>query len=109
MIPIFRAKKMDSNEYAIGCMNVWEQNGNLYYSIIEIGIYPSPFNNIHIIDPTTLSISFDDGKSFIKTSDLEVKTCVTYDLVYICEKNRQHRKRQMGTGKIYTIITDKGV
>ena len=108
MTPIYRAKKIDSDEYAVGCLNIWEQNGELYYSIMEIGKYPSPFNNIHMIDQSTLSISFDDGKSFLKLSDLDIKTCKTFDMVYDCEKNRQHREKQMGTGKIYTIITDKG-
>ena len=59
-IPIFRAKKLDSDEYAEGCLNVWEQNKKVYYSIMEIGIYPSPFNNIHLIDQTTLAIHFLD-------------------------------------------------
>ena len=60
MIPIFRAKKINSNEYIEGCLNIWEQNGKIYHSIKEIGKYPSPFNNIHIIDESTLSIHFPD-------------------------------------------------
>ena len=60
MIPIFRAKKLDSDEYVDGCLNIWEQNGKIYHSIMEIGKYPSPFNNIHIIEDSTLSIHFPD-------------------------------------------------
>ncbi len=56
--PYFRAKKINGDEYAEGCLNVWEQNEKVYYSIMEIGIYPNPFNNIHLIDPTTLAIHF---------------------------------------------------
>lgn len=60
MIPIFRAKKIDSNEYVEGYLNIWEQSGKIYNSIMEIGKYPSPFNNIHIVEESTLSIHFPD-------------------------------------------------
>lgn len=59
-LPIYRAKKKYSDEYVDGCLNIWEQNGKIYHSIIEIGKYPSPFNNIHIIEDSTLSIHFPD-------------------------------------------------
>ena len=59
-LPIFRAKKIDSDEYVEGCFNIWEQSGKIYHSIMEIGKYPSPFNNIHIVDESTLSIHFPD-------------------------------------------------
>ena len=117
MIPIYRAKKIYSDEYIIGNI-ITIQNINYIQYEIEDKYDLLSFENgdlefddiceIYPIDQSTLEISFDNGKSFIKTSGLEVKTCVTYDLVYICEKNRQHREKQMGTGKIYTIITDKG-
>ena len=38
-----------------------EQSGKIYHSIMEIGKYPSPFNNIHIVDESTLSIHFLDS------------------------------------------------
>jgi hypothetical protein len=59
-IPIFRAKKMDSDEYVEGCFNIWEQNGKVYHSIMDVFEFPSPYSNIHIIDITTLSINFPD-------------------------------------------------
>lgn len=59
-IPIYRAKKIDSDEYVEGCFNIWEQNGKIYHSIMDIFEFPSPYSNIHIINITTLSIHFPD-------------------------------------------------
>ena len=56
-IPIFKAKKKDSDEYVEGCFNIWEQGGEIYFSIMDVFEFPSPFSNIHLIDVSTLSIS----------------------------------------------------
>lgn len=60
-IPIYRAKKIDNNEYVEGCFNIWEQNGKVYHSIMDVFEFPSPYSNIHIIDITTLAIHFPDS------------------------------------------------
>lgn len=64
-VPIFRAKKVDSDRYVEGCFNIWEQNGKIYYSIMDVFEFPSPFSNIHLIDIDTLIISkYIDSKHF---------------------------------------------
>ncbi len=68
-VPIFRAKKKDSDEYVEGFLNIWEQGGNIYHSIMEFGVYPSPFNNIHIIDETTVAIHFP---SMLGVNDVKI-------------------------------------
>ena len=59
-IPLFRAKKLNSNEYVIGNYNQYIQNGKVYHCIMIVGSYPSPFDNTFLIDIETLSILFND-------------------------------------------------
>jgi hypothetical protein len=64
-MPIFRAKMIDSDKYVEGCFNIWEQSGKIYYSIMDVFEFPSPFSNIHLIDIDTLTISkYIDSNQF---------------------------------------------
>lgn len=70
-IPIFKAKKIDSEEYVEGCFNIWEQGGKIYFSIMDVFEFPSPFSNIHLIDINTLSISkYASPEDFTKVSEV---------------------------------------
>lgn len=51
-IPIYRAKKIDSDEYVIGCLDF--NKYRTFYHIITVDRYN------HTIDPTTLAIHFKD-------------------------------------------------
>lgn len=97
-VPIYRAKKIDSDEYAQGFYEGWE---NKHFIIIS----PKEYFKINI---TTLEISFDNGKSFIKLCDLEIHTCTDFDLKYTDMKMRNRQEKQPPNGNIFTIITDKG-
>lgn len=79
-IPIYRGKRVDSDEYVEGCLNIWEQNEKIYYSIMEIDLYPSPFDNINIIDPTTLAIKTTEIDFFMS---LDVETGKGGDIVQL--------------------------
>lgn len=116
MIPIFSAKKIHSDEDVFGigidgnfliekvCLSRNEdktirkqEDGDYEYKAIY-----------HHIDSTTLKISFDISKSFIKLSDLEVHTCTDFGLTYSDMKMRTRREIQPANGTIFTVITDKG-
>ena len=116
MIPIFSAKKIHSDEDVFGigidgnfliekvCLSRNEdktirkqEDGDYEYKAIY-----------HHIDSTTLKISFDNGKSFVKLSDLEVHTCTDFKLEYTNMKMHTRKEVQPPNGNIFTIITDKG-
>lgn len=100
-IPIYRAKKIDSDEYVIGMLT---KRVFTSYLLIRNDIT----TKLSKIDPTTLAISFDNSKSFIKLSDLEIHTCTDFELKYTDMKMRDRKKIQSPNGNIFTIITDKG-
>lgn len=63
-------------------------------------------NNIY---KETLQVSFDNGKSFIKLSDLEVHTCTDFKLEYLDIRMRHRKEVQpANNARIFTVITDKG-
>lgn len=111
-IPIYRAKKIDSDEYVIGFYS--SAYDIHHYVITHLGVDTKTSTvyqmstDIHKIDPTTLAISFDNGKSFIKLGDLEIHTCTDFDLKYTDMKMRNRQEKQPPNGNIFTIITDKG-
>ena len=97
--PLYSSNKIDSDEIIIGylknpdnIMTIRDDN-----VLVEVGI-----------DRTNLSISFDNGKSFIKLSDLEVHTCTDFKLEYTNMKMNKRKDVQPPNGSIFTIITDKG-
>jgi len=59
------------------------------------------------IDPSTLLMSFNNGKSWLKLSDLEVHTCTDFDLTYSDMKYKSKYINQPPNGSIFTIVTDK--
>jgi len=76
MIPMYRAKRIDSNEWVEGYLFIiWDK----YY--ILWGTTNNIPNQIEI-NPSTLAISFNNGKSWLKLEDLEVYTCTDFDLKY---------------------------
>ena len=84
MIPIYRAKKIDSEEYYRGDLTlvVSDDRMSCEYNIVQIFDTESELNPYHIewvnIDELTIEISFD-SKSWYKIK--EVKARVDY-----CEK-----------------------
>lgn len=112
-IPIYRAKKEYDGEY-IEFKTYFEEDGK-YRAIIKWAkediqgwIDPVYVPLTFRIDPTTLAISFDNGKSFIKLSDLEIHTCTDFELKYTNMKMRDCKELQPPNGSIFTVITDKG-
>lgn len=100
MIPIYKAKKIDSDEYVVG---YYLFDSVRHFLLVDRG------NLVQTqIDPTTLAISFDDSKSFIKLSDLEIHTCTDFELKYSDMKMRDRKEVQPPNGSIFTVITDKG-
>lgn len=89
-IPLFRAKKLNSNEYVIGNYNQYIQNGKVYHCIMIVGSYPSPFDNTFLIDIETLSILFNDmvdtqGNKIFASLNKDGKggdICYVYDFSY---------------------------
>lgn len=110
-LPIYRAKKIDSDEYVEGyfvkATNLRqlmdEDEPTFVYKIVD-----SWELICEEIDPTTLAISFDGGKSFLKLSDLEIHTCTDFELKYTNMKMRNCKEVQPPNGNIFTVITDKG-
>lgn len=104
-IPLYRATKIDSDEIVIGdyC------NGFIIVSVlVDTDLRIFKIQEGYQIDPTTLGISFDDGKSFIRLSDLEFHTCTDFVLTYSDMKMRTKKETQPANGSIFTVITDKG-
>lgn len=66
------------------------------------------FENDCEIDIETLKISFDNGKSFIKVSELETHQCTDFELKYMDMKMRNKAISQPPNGSIFTVIADKG-
>lgn len=66
-LPIFSAIKMDSDEEIIGVAYEDKEEKCIYISNDTQNLYSSAFK----IKESTLKISFNEGKSFIKLSDLE--------------------------------------
>jgi len=103
-LPLCRAKKIDSDEWVEGwyyksvggfhCMCYYDKD-------LEIDWEDK-------IDPSTLLISFNNGKSWLRLKDLEVHTCTDFDLTYSDMKYRSKYINQPPNGSIFTIVTDKG-
>lgn len=70
-LPIFSAIKMDSDEEIVGVAYEDKKEKCIYISNDTQNLYSSAFK----IKESTLKISFNEGKSFIKLSDLEMHTC----------------------------------
>lgn len=127
-IPIYRAKKQNSDKYAEGYYFHQEWTGDYpnedaeereekikhficgftTHDIWDDEEGHFKFMGINEIDPTTLEISFDNGKSFIKLSDLEIHTCTDFELKYTNMKMRDCKELQPPNGSIFTVVTDKG-
>lgn len=103
-LPIFSAMKMDSDEEVVGVAYEDKKEKCIYISNDAQNLYTSAFK----IEKSTLKISFDDGKSFIKLSDLEMLTCTDFELKYTDMKMRDKKLSQPSNGSIFTLITDKG-
>lgn len=100
-LPIYRAKKINSEDYTEGMLR------KLYVDIVRYYLEDEEYG-CNEIDKTTLAISFDNGKSFIKLSDLEIHTCTDFKLKYSDMKMRDKKVIQPPNGSIFTIIADKG-
>ena len=105
MIPIFSANKIESDDIIIGYLIENEQG---FFIIKKMTVLPISNKLYTQIDVETLKISFDNGKSFIKLSDLEIHTCTDFELKYSDMKMRARKEVQPSNGSIFTIITDKG-
>ena len=114
MIPIFSGEKIDTSENIIGFLVYDKIEQSYFITQDSTMIYNKSvgkelrtiFNNK--VEYTTLKISFDDGKSFIKLSDLEVHTCTDFKLEYLDMRMRPRKEFQPANGSIFTVITDKG-
>ena len=105
MIPIFSANKIESDDIIIGYLIENEQG---FFIIKKMTVLPISNKLYTQIDAETLKISFDNGKSFIKLSDLEVHTCTDFKLGYTNMQMNTRKEVQPPNGSIFTIITDKG-
>ena len=114
MIPIFSGEKIDTSENIIGFL-VYDkieqsyfitQDSTMIYNKSVGDELRTIFNNK--VEYTTLKISFDGGKSFIKLSDLEVHTCTDFKLEYTNMQMNNRKDVQPLNGNIFTVITDKG-
>ena len=105
MIPIFSANKIESDDIIIGYLIENEQG---FFIIKKMTVLPISNKLYTQIDVETLKISFDNGKSFIKLSDLEVHTCTDFKLEYTNMQMNNRKDVQPPNGNIFTIITDKG-
>ena len=106
-IPIYKAKKIDSDEWVEGFLfhsyvKAWNSHE---YTIIEKGKGNMLRNRI---DSSTLTISFNSGKSWIKLSDIEMVECTDFKIQFNDMKYRSQGITQPPNGSIFTIITDKG-
>jgi len=100
-LPIYRAKKINSDEYVVGYITPTKDGKKFLIGVIEIW-------KCFECDKTTLEISFDNEKSFIKLSNLEMHTCTDFELKYSDMKMREKKEIQPANGSIFTVITDKG-
>lgn len=76
-IPIYRAKKIDSDEYFEGCYVKGNSYKGLIHWIYTGGYYVEKLDNSmndnrEEIDPSTLEISFDNGETWRSMSDIEI-------------------------------------
>jgi hypothetical protein len=104
-IPIYRAKKIDSEEYVEGYLIPTVENSCYLTTKINRSIDHPTYVKV---DPSTLQISFDNSKSWIKLSDIAIHTCTDFNLQYSDMKMRTKKEIQPPNGSIFTIITDKG-
>lgn len=109
MIPIHRGRKLDSDEWIEGLYL-----GNRDVHVIATSYSPDSTDSwgeqvyTTKVDPDTLQISFDDGKSWLILADLEVYTSLDFRFEYMDTKLRKKKIIQPANGSIFTVITDKG-